>query len=350
MTPRMRGFGSRRRTRAASTIELQSGRKRYTVRLDGWMRTFDRDDDALDCMELALSDACRLAVTCRGNTPVAWTLEVREYGMWVPHRRVQRRFVPFWRRERTEYRQNDVITAPEAGGGAAGAGRWAVGGGRPANEHVHGCTGSSGAYQAVEPLAPHLAAVQADAALWGRGRSAPAMPCGFRLALLLPGGDCRIHFLPGLRSRRARTADLILPASKPAARPCATLVPITCSRSVPSKAPKLRAWARRHHVQILAVPRRAGGWLDALLGAEPVDPECPARRGCRRPARGMWGASASRSITGVRSSPSLMRSSEIGSASTLTAVSPQPVVLRLWLRGRPAVCAPAAAQLSRQRT
>jgi len=90
-------------------IELQSGRKRYTVRLDGWMRTFDRDDDALDCMELALSDACRLAVTCRGNTPVAWTLEVREYGMWVRHRRVQRRLVPFWRRERTEYRQNDVI-------------------------------------------------------------------------------------------------------------------------------------------------------------------------------------------------------------------------------------------------
>ena len=90
-------------------IELQSGRKRYTVRLDGWMRPFDRDDDALDCMELALSDACRLAVTCRGNIPVAWTLEVREYGMWVRHRRVQRRLVPFWRRERTEYRQNDVI-------------------------------------------------------------------------------------------------------------------------------------------------------------------------------------------------------------------------------------------------
>jgi hypothetical protein len=94
---------------AGFAIELQSRRNRYTVRLDGWSRTFDRDDDALDCMELALSDACRLAVTCRGNTPVAWTLEVREYGMWVPHRRVLRRLVPFWRRERMEYRQNDLI-------------------------------------------------------------------------------------------------------------------------------------------------------------------------------------------------------------------------------------------------
>jgi hypothetical protein len=90
-------------------IELQSRRNRYTVRLEGWTRTFDRDDDALDCLELALSDACRLAVTCRGKTSVAWTLEVREYGMWVPHRRVRRRLVPFWRGERMEYRQNDVI-------------------------------------------------------------------------------------------------------------------------------------------------------------------------------------------------------------------------------------------------
>ena len=90
-------------------IELQSLRNRFLVRFDGWARTFDRDDDALDCMDLGLSDRCRLEVTCRGNTSVAWTLEVREYGMWVPHRRVKRRFVPFWRRERTEHRQNDVI-------------------------------------------------------------------------------------------------------------------------------------------------------------------------------------------------------------------------------------------------
>ena len=107
------------------------------MRLDGWTRTFDRDDDALDCMELALSDACRLAVTCRGNTPVAWTLEVREYGMWVPHRRVRRRLVPFWRRERTEYRQNDVISARLTGRARTlGGRRWAVGAGRDAGTEV----------------------------------------------------------------------------------------------------------------------------------------------------------------------------------------------------------------------
>jgi len=92
-------------------IRLQDHRRGFVVRFDGWTRTFDRDDDALDCMELGLSDTCRLAVTCRGTLAVAWTLEVREFGMWVPHRRTRRTLVPFWRREHTEYKQNDVIRA-----------------------------------------------------------------------------------------------------------------------------------------------------------------------------------------------------------------------------------------------
>ena len=91
-------------------IQVQKARKGYVVRFEGWTRTFDRDDDALDCLELGLSDSCRLAVSCRGTAAVAWTLEVREFGMWVPHRRTARRVVPFWRRQRTEYKQNSIIT------------------------------------------------------------------------------------------------------------------------------------------------------------------------------------------------------------------------------------------------
>ena len=91
-------------------IRLHGRGTRHTVRFDGWVRTFDRDDDALDCLELGLSDSCRLAVTLRGSTPVSWLLEVREYGLWVPHRRTRRRLVPFWRAPRVEYRQNVVIT------------------------------------------------------------------------------------------------------------------------------------------------------------------------------------------------------------------------------------------------
>ena len=94
-------------------IDLQERRRGYIVWFEGWTRTFDRDDDALDCLELGLSDSCRLSVVCRGRTAVAWTLEIREFGMWVPHRTRRRRLVPFWRPARTEYKQNDVITKAE---------------------------------------------------------------------------------------------------------------------------------------------------------------------------------------------------------------------------------------------
>ena len=65
----------------------------------------------------AWSWACRTRAGLRwraaGATAVAWTLEVREFGMWVPHRTRRRRLVPFWRPARTEYKQNDVITKAE---------------------------------------------------------------------------------------------------------------------------------------------------------------------------------------------------------------------------------------------
>jgi hypothetical protein len=92
-------------------IRIQA-RRRYTlVQFEGWTRRFDRDDDALECLELGLSDSCRLAVTLRGQTPVAWTVEMWEYGMWAPHHRAASWLVPFWRPRRIEHRQNRVIVS-----------------------------------------------------------------------------------------------------------------------------------------------------------------------------------------------------------------------------------------------
>jgi hypothetical protein len=79
----------------------------YVVEYDGWRHEFDRAEDAYDCFEHGLSDSCRLRITLRGDVPVAWHAEKREYGMWVPaNHRVRRRLVPFWRRARVVYRQN----------------------------------------------------------------------------------------------------------------------------------------------------------------------------------------------------------------------------------------------------
>lgn len=85
------------------------GPRDFLVAFDGWRHRFDRFEDAYDCLEYGLSDSCRLKVTRRGDRPVAWQLEKREYGMWAPAHLERRRLVPFWKPLRIEYRQNRVF-------------------------------------------------------------------------------------------------------------------------------------------------------------------------------------------------------------------------------------------------
>lgn len=91
---------------AGFPVQLVAGRGRARVRFDRWSRAFDRDEDALDCLEFGLSDSCRLAVEYRGRWPVAWTVESREYGCWGARHRVTRWLRPLWGPRRIEYRQN----------------------------------------------------------------------------------------------------------------------------------------------------------------------------------------------------------------------------------------------------
>ena len=87
-------------------VQLRVHARHFSVRLGGWIRRFDRDDDAIDCLEFGLSSACRLLVEYRGSVEVAWTVEAREYGTWQPHHRTARWLIPFWWRKRTAYLQN----------------------------------------------------------------------------------------------------------------------------------------------------------------------------------------------------------------------------------------------------
>ena len=83
--------------------------REFIVTYEGWFETFGRAEDAYDCFEYGLSDSCRLRVTYRGTLPVAWQIEKRDYGVWMPGRIVRRRLVPFWRPARVERRQNRVF-------------------------------------------------------------------------------------------------------------------------------------------------------------------------------------------------------------------------------------------------
>jgi hypothetical protein len=83
--------------------------RKFVVSYEGWFETFDRAEDAYDCFEYGLSNSSRLRITFRGATAVAWQIEKRDFGIWIPGRVVRRRLVPFWRRPRIERRQNHVF-------------------------------------------------------------------------------------------------------------------------------------------------------------------------------------------------------------------------------------------------
>jgi len=90
-------------------VQLRIRRGRPRVRFERWSRTFDRLEDAVDCLEFGLSDSCRLAVEYRGRWPVAWTVQSREHGCWTARHRVTRPLRPFWGARRIAYRQNRVF-------------------------------------------------------------------------------------------------------------------------------------------------------------------------------------------------------------------------------------------------
>jgi len=84
--------------------------RQFVVWFDRWEQTFDRAEDALDCFEYGLSDSCRLKIVLRGDAPIVWHVEKREYGMWVPGNHPRK--VPslaFWRPTSVVYRQNRVF-------------------------------------------------------------------------------------------------------------------------------------------------------------------------------------------------------------------------------------------------
>ncbi len=97
--------------REGFTVSLEIlGEREFRVQYDGWHHRFSRAEDAYDCFSFGLSDSCRLRVTKRGDTPVAWQIEKKEYGLWVPGRRIARRVVPFWRALQVVHLQNLVFT------------------------------------------------------------------------------------------------------------------------------------------------------------------------------------------------------------------------------------------------
>ena len=79
----------------------------YQVSYDGWHEHFDDRERALNCFAYGLVGEVRLKVTLRGSFECAWTLQVQdESGAWVDESTTGLIFVPLWRKQRYEIRQN----------------------------------------------------------------------------------------------------------------------------------------------------------------------------------------------------------------------------------------------------
>lgn len=65
------------------TIRLEASADSRTVYFEGWHEHFDTDEEALECAAFGLTDACRLAVTYRGDTATSWTVQSRGTNDWT---------------------------------------------------------------------------------------------------------------------------------------------------------------------------------------------------------------------------------------------------------------------------
>ena len=83
----------------------------FTVHFEGWHEHFEDAEAALNCFAMGLLGECRLHVTYRGSTPVRYTLQHREGDTWARDSTTGLVFQPFWRRARTEIRQNPARNA-----------------------------------------------------------------------------------------------------------------------------------------------------------------------------------------------------------------------------------------------
>jgi hypothetical protein len=96
------------------SVGLMVSGGRYTVWFEGWHEEFESSAEALNCFAFGLSEACRLAVTYRGETAVKWVVESRRDGTWVADSEVGLLVAPFWRRATVTRKQNHLISLSDA--------------------------------------------------------------------------------------------------------------------------------------------------------------------------------------------------------------------------------------------
>jgi len=93
------------------SVSLRQTGDHLTVAFEGWHEAFESETEALNCFAFGLSEACRLRVLYRGNSPVRWTVEAYRDGVWASDSETGLILIPFWRRKSVRYLQNRWLPA-----------------------------------------------------------------------------------------------------------------------------------------------------------------------------------------------------------------------------------------------
>lgn len=89
-------------------VEIRELGGTVSVYFEGWHESFERQEEALNCFAMGLSDSARLKVLSRGGIDYNWTLETRQGTEWVPDSTTGLLLFPFWREKVTRYLQNRI--------------------------------------------------------------------------------------------------------------------------------------------------------------------------------------------------------------------------------------------------
>jgi hypothetical protein len=96
-------------TDSGFTVQLTTDGRRSTVYYEGWHEEFESGEEAVSCFAFGLSASCRLAVTYRGSFPCKWAVQYLNKGEWTTESVTGLLLVPFWRRPRVVFKQNDLV-------------------------------------------------------------------------------------------------------------------------------------------------------------------------------------------------------------------------------------------------
>ena len=90
------------------TVWIAANKEYYSVGFEGLEETFEDREDALNCFSWCLSEKCRQKIFFKGTKPYKWVAQSFENGVWVDYSTMGSLIIAFWKKDRVEYKLNEL--------------------------------------------------------------------------------------------------------------------------------------------------------------------------------------------------------------------------------------------------